>query len=318
MTDVSFADWLNNHDRRPATVRTYLRVVKNFVAWRMSDRQINDSSSVTVGRLDLADYRESLRQRGLKASSINLYLAALDTWLEWAIETNQRADNPAARLRRIKTTTSQRAPVALSRRDVSKLLDEAARTRHAARDGALVTLLVQTGLRVGEVCHLQWCDIDVGERAGHVMVRAGKGNKDRVVPLAVDTRKALWSYAQTLDPTLSVSSSDRSPRFDGLMATRFTTWMTERGTQPVFLSQKQRAIATQTVWELITTLAHRAGTKASPHTLRHTFGTELVRRGAALTVVANLLGHSSITTTQRYTQPSDADVAQAVDLLAWD
>ena len=53
-------------------------------------------------------------------------------------------------------------------------------------------------------------------------------------------------------------------------------------------------------------------------TLRHTFGTELVRRGAALTVVANLLGHSSITTTQRYTQPNQADVAQAVELLAWD
>lgn len=318
MTPVSFEDWLNNHDRRPATVRIYLRVVKDFVTWRTSDRQIHDSSSATVGRLDLADYRESLRQRGLQATSINLYLSALDAWLDWAVATNQRADNPAARLKRIKTTTNQRAPVALSRRDVSKLLDEAARTRHAVRDGALVTLLVQTGLRVSEVCQLQWRDVVVGERSGQVTVRAGKGNKDRVVPLAVDSRKALWGYARNLDPTLSVSSSDRSPRFDGLMATSFTAWMIERGTQPVFLSQKQRAIAPQTVWELIATLARRAGTTASPHTLRHTFGTELVRRGAALTVVANLLGHSSITTTQRYTQPSQADVAQAVELLAWD
>ena len=318
MALVSFEDWLNDHDRRPGTVRIYLRIVKDFVAWRTSDRQIDDSSSATVGQLDLADYRESLRQRGLQATSINLYLAALDAWLEWAVATNQRADNPAARIKRIKITTNQRAPIALSRLDVSKLLDEATHTRHAARNGALVTLLVQTGLRVSEVCQLQWGDVVVGERSGQVIVGAGKGNKDRIVPLAVDSRKALWGYAQTLDPALSELSSNRSSRFAGLMATCFTTWMSERATQPVFLSQKQRAIAPQTVWELITTLARRAGTTASPHTLRHTFGTELVRRGAALTVVANLLGHNSITTIQRYMQPSHTDVAQAVELLAWD
>lgn len=312
----TFFDWLRDHDLRPNTIKLYQRVVGDFVAWRMTDRKITDDSPATVSRIDLADYREALRHRGLKATTINPYLAALDAWLEWGVSTGQRHDNPATDLKRIKTTVSHESPVGLSRREVSLLLHEAAQTRHRIRDTALITLMVQTGLRMSEVCNLQWRDIQVGERSGMVQVRAGKGNKDRQIPLTVECRKTLWHYAQSFDANEGVGI--QASRFDAVQATRFQQWIANHQQEHVFQSQKQTTLAPQTVWEMITTLAKRAGIQASPHTLRHTFGTELVRRGVGLSVVAHLMGHSSVTTTQRYTCPSADDLAAAVQLLDWE
>lgn len=107
------------------------------------------------------------------------------------------AANPAARLRLV-TRTAPDAPAPLTDAAVNALLRAAQRSRHAARDYAIVQVLLQTGLRLGECQALTWGDIAFGEKRGAVTIRAGKGNKARTVPLNGSARAALAAYAAPL------------------------------------------------------------------------------------------------------------------------
>jgi integrase/recombinase XerD len=133
------------------------------------------------------------------------------------------------------------------------------------RDRALVLTLYATGGRVSEVCALRWCDID-----GRTVRVVGKGRKERVVLLSEQAAAALRELPQTGEYVF--------PGRDGGPLSRITAWV------------------------IIARLAKRAGVKASPHTLRHSFATHLLEGGANLRQIQELLGHASIATTQIYTR----------------
>ena len=162
-------------------------------------------------------------------------------------------------------------PRALAFGDLIRLLEEGPGERHAQRDRLMLELLYGSGLRVSEAAALDWEDLELEERWLRVL---GKGEKGRMVPFGRPVRDLLAAWGP--DP-----KGRQGPLFPG-----------ERGAQ---------RITPRTIHRLVVQAARRVGlTGVTPHTLRHSFATHLLERGASLRVVQELLGHESLLTTQRY------------------
>lgn len=155
-------------------------------------------------------------------------------------------------------------------------------TWQAKRDVAVLNLLVRVGLRLG--------DVVLSARKGHVVVKSGKGMKERTVPLPREARAALQVY-------LAVR-----PEWAG-------EWL--------FVSKTGKALSPRDVQRLVEKAARMAGLtrRVTPHVLRHTYATRALRRGVDLATVARLLGHENLSTTARYLHPDEARVAEMVEEL---
>lgn len=151
-------------------------------------------------------------------------------------------------------------------------------------------LMLHTGLRISEVSNLRIGDISISPRKGEIIVRSGKGEKFRTVPLNLNVRNTLKTY-------LSVR-----PSVDH---------------DYLFVGQKGERLRPAGIYYLVKKYGYGARIgDVSPHTLRHTFGKNLVDAGVPLDRVATLLGHSSLNTTRIYTVPSRADLQEAVERIA--
>ena len=175
----------------------------------------------------------------------------------------------------------QRLPKALSYESILELIGNVGRDANpmALRDAALIELMYGTGSRITEVLDLKVGDLDINDDA--LMVRlTGKGNKQRVVPVGSYARASVDAYVARLRPTLL-----KAKRSDFL-----------------FLNSRGSRLSRQSAWKIISEAAERLKIEGvSPHSLRHSFATHLLDGGADIRVVQELLGHSSVTTTQIYT-----------------
>jgi integrase/recombinase XerD len=175
----------------------------------------------------------------------------------------------------------RRLPKAISVEDVERLLDAAGyeQTSLALRDRALLEVLYGTGARISEAVGLAVDDIDLTDRT---VLLSGKGGKQRRVPLGSFAAAAVERYLVQARPALAAAG---------------------RGTPILFLNSRGGPLSRQSAWTVLGTAADRAGLAAgiSPHTLRHSFATHLMEGGADVRIVQELLGHSSVTTTQIYT-----------------
>ena len=174
---------------------------------------------------------------------------------------------------------ARRLPKALSVDEVLAILEAAGAPDHprALRDRAMLELLYSCGARISEVTSLDVDDIDTENRA---VVLRGKGGKERIVPVGRPAIAAIDAYLVRGRPALS-----------------------KRGTPALFLNIRGGRLSRQSAWQALVDAAERAGVQkeVSPHTLRHSFATHLLDGGADVRVVQELLGHSSVTTTQVYT-----------------
>jgi site-specific recombinase XerD len=198
----SFEDWLRTQ-HRPNTIESYLRTVAQFTTWVVGEGMSLDSITASnITAWDVVRYRDYLQEKvQAKPTTVNVALAGITAWVAWAVATGQRPDNPVRAIRRVRDTNTEVAPKGLTDREQTALLREARKTRHPIRDETILWMLLQTGIRVGELCSLVWGDITVGERSGVVQVRQGKGNKARSIPLSLSARQALWrwgSFSQNL------------------------------------------------------------------------------------------------------------------------
>ena len=172
-------------------------------------------------------------------------------------------------------------PKFLSEEDVTKLLDTAYKsgTNEGQRDAVIMELLYATGLRVGELVSVNLQDVDLSE----AYIRCiGKGNKERIVYLHSKAMEELRRYLRDARVAL----------------------LGHRRTEPaLFVNHRGERLTRQWVWTILKTYAQKAGIdqNITPHTLRHSFATHLLQNGASLRHVQELLGHSSISTTQVYT-----------------
>ena len=150
-------------------------------------------------------------------------------------------------------------------------------------------LLLNTGLRVGELCALRLSDVQMSERKGKVIVRSGKGGKQRIVPLNRQARQMLSQWLLHRPPV---------------------------DTDALFVGQRNNAVSARSVQRAVGRLAQLAGLEdVTPHILRHTFAKSLINQGVSIEKVAALLGHSDLNTTRIYITPGERDLEEAVGML---
>jgi integrase/recombinase XerD len=241
---------------------------------------------------DVAEYLARLREgdeqhRPLAASSAGRAVVAVRGLHAFAMAEGLAGSDPARAVR--PPAPPRRLPRAISIPDVERLLQIAGDTPAQRRDRALLELLYGTGARISEAVGLDIDDLDLtGQRGiGGVVATvrlAGKGGRQRIVPVGSYAQSALDSYLVQARPALAASARSglRSPA--------------------VFLNARGGRLTRQGAWGALRAAAARAGLAAvSPHVLRHSFATHLLDGGADVRVVQELLGHASVHTTQVYT-----------------
>ena len=172
----------------------------------------------------------------------------------------------------------RRLPKALSYEAITSIIEATDQSDLAERDRAIVELLYGTGIRISELSNIDLDDID--SDSGTVVV-TGKGNKQRLIPVGTYALEAIEKYV-------------RGERLE-LVAKG-------EGSRKLFLNKRGKSLSRQSAWECVSQAAKRADvTSVSPHTMRHSYATHLLERGADVRTVQELLGHASVTTTQVYT-----------------
>jgi integrase/recombinase XerC len=284
-----FQDYLTLQDRSPATVRGYITDLNVFSRWLRRDLS-------TLGPNDVREYRSVLLKSGAAAQTVNRKLAAIAAFGSWAVQAGVLASNPALSVKSVENV--QLAPKWLDKKErsdfVQSLKDDLQKSKLRyprlwvlrLRDAAVIMLLINTGLRVSEVANLRISDILMTERKANLTVRAGKGRKQRQVPINTEARRLL-------DEWLSVRP--------------------DSGSEMLFIGQRGEPMQVRSVQIAVMRIAEQAGLKdVTPHILRHTFAKSLLDNGVSLEKVATLLGHESLDTTRIYVTPGERDLEEAV------
>ena len=228
----------------------------------------------------LNKYIEDLRVRkGYRDTTTARKVASIKSFFGFLSENSIITEDPTESLG--SPRVGRTLPKFLPEEEVTKLLDTAYKSgsNEGQRDAVIMELLYATGLRVGELVSLNKQDVDLSESYIRCM---GKGSKERIVHLYPKALEELRRYLKTARIAL----------------------LGHRRTEPsLFVNHRGERLTRQWVWTILKTYAHKAGIEQNitPHTLRHSFATHLLQNGASLQHVQELLGHSSISTTQVYT-----------------
>jgi integrase/recombinase XerD len=225
-----------------------------------------------------------------KPNTVNRYLVSLKRYFSWAIDMNLIPQDPTRPVKLV--TQTSRPPRHLSDAEEEALVVAVTNSGNL-RDLTLITLMLHTGLRVSEVCHLKWEHVVRRKRGGFLHVW-GKRNKYREVPLNVTARKALEKYEKDRE-----ASSETGPY--------------------VFVSQRtQTRLTPRGVGFLIAKYTDRAGVEnLRAHDLRHRFGYRMAER-VPLHRLAQIMGHDSLDTTMLYVKGTQQDLQRAVETIAWE
>ena len=261
------------------TVGAYRRDLAGYRDW-LTAEGIDDTADITPAVVDRFIAARASAEPQPAATSLARLQSSVRGWHRFLAREGIEADDPTGRLRPPKTP--RRLPKALTIDQVERLLAApSAEEPLGIRDRALLELLYATGARVSEAVGLDVDDMAHGE----VLRLRGKGSKERIVPVGSYARAAVDAYLTRVRPELAAKG---------------------RASARLFLGARGAPLSRQSAWLVIRSAAERAQLTAevSPHTLRHSFATHLLQGGADVRVVQELLGHSSVATTQIYTHVS--------------
>jgi integrase/recombinase XerD len=254
------------------TILSYSRDLRKFLDFLGKNRLIWTSAREEA----IVRFVHQESQGGLSARSLARLISALRSFFKFSVLSGFVKENPTARLSSPSTWLA--LPKVLTVQEVEALLGAPDEKKPLGlRDRAMLEVLYGAGLRVSELASLKPADLNLDE--GFLICR-GKGGKERVVPLGRAGCRSVRRYLSEVRPVL------------------------EAGSNPfLFLTRRGKGFTRQGLWKLLREYARKTGLEAqiSPHTLRHSFATHLLERGADLRSVQLMLGHSQITTTQIYT-----------------
>lgn len=260
----------------PETVRNYtsdLRQLGRFIL----DNQIV-SSPIDPAELSVEAIRRYLQwldRKGEKRSSLARKLACIRSFFRYLLRRGLATRSPVEDMRTPKLP--KRLPRVLTKDDAGSLMVFPDEISGGLRDRALLETLYSTGARVAELVSLNVGDVDRGEG---VIRLQGKGRKERIVPIGDLAVQAIQNYHASLHAS--------GVRLDAL--------------SPMFLNMRRGRLTTRSVARIVARYSKRLiGGPVSPHTLRHSFATHLLDEGADLRAIQEMLGHASLSTTQRYT-----------------
>jgi integrase/recombinase XerC len=263
------------------TVRAYEADLGRFLQFLAVDFLSEAPGSIrpdSIDALAIRSFLASQARAGLGPQSQARSLSALRSLFRFACREGTLQSNPAEGIRTPKQARS--LPRHLRPGEVENLLDAVDGDEPLARrDSAILELLYASGLRVSELAELDWPNLNLRARTLRVM---GKGGKERMVPFGKPAALALTRWMQVWE---DVRASEQGAE------------------EPVFLNYRGTRLSARSVRRIIDRYVEKAALAAGvhPHTLRHTFATHLLEGGADLRTIQELLGHSSLSTTQRYT-----------------
>ena len=232
-----------------------------------------------IKRKDIMEYTKYLRQKQLSTNSINHNISVLRTFYKFLVVSNRFVTDPIDYLEVPKLRKS--LPKVLSYEEVQSLLDIDLTNKYSYRNKAMLELMYATGLRVSELVNLKVNDIDLEM---DLIRTIGKGSKERIIPIG-----------------------DYAVYFVKLYINEYRKQLLKENTDYVFLNNHGKRLSRQSFYKLVKELAIKKNIKTefSPHTLRHSFATHLLDRGADIVSIKEMLGHSSLSTTQIYTHISN-------------
>jgi integrase/recombinase XerC len=283
------------------TLRAYTRELHGFITYiaeRKGSQQVN-----AIEHTHIRAYLATLYERNLSKASTARALAALRSWFKWLARTGRVEQNVAS------LVATPRLPKHLPRvpsiEQMNRMVDTVKENAASwpARDKAIMELLYGCGIRNAELTGLNLDDIHWANEA--ILVH-GKGQKERYVPLGDTAAMALRAYLAERSGRLAAAAGPGP------------------GTPALFLNLQLRGLArlggqarltTRSVGRIVKRIAILGGLSSDvhPHTLRHAFGTHLLEEGADLRAIQELLGHERLSTTQRYTQLTTAQLTQVYD-----
>jgi integrase/recombinase XerC len=272
----AIAAFLRHLDRErnasPHTIKAYGEDLGQFLEHLQMELG-REPQARDVDHLLIRAFLARLHRAGLKKSSAARKLASLRTFFRHLCREGVLERNPARVL--LSPRVERRIPAHLDEAEVAQLLDVPGDGDAALRSRAILELLYATGLRCGELVSLDLPELDL---EGRMLRVVGKGQKERVIPFGSRARQAVLDYLP--------ARARSKPRGEALFVNLRGGRLTDRSVRNILNARvRQMALAKRT----------------SPHALRHSFATHLLERGADLRVIQELLGHASLSTTQRYT-----------------
>ncbi len=262
------------------TVSAYRHDLESFISFLCNDYLTLGRDLLDLRRVDhlaIRSYLAHLARKKLSRASIVRHLSALRSFFKFLMREEVVEANPARGV--VTPRREKRLPSVLQTSDIALLLETPdLRTPFGIRDRAWLELLYASGLRISELVGIDIDDIEI--RARLVKVR-GKGAKERIVPFGTKAQAAIRAYLSIRKPTEDEAA--------------------------LFVNYRGERITARSVRRLFNRYVRAASLRAgvSPHTLRHSFATHLLNAGADLRAIQELLGHASLSTTQKYTHLND-------------
>ena len=265
--------------RSPHTVKAYGSEVREYLNFlKARGREI-----CSANKADIRAFLFELKGRGLTNVSLSRALSSLRAFYRWQVKEGNMDHNPAASV--VGPKLPKKQSLFLTELEAQSLLDQEPERGNRSteaerlRDQAVFELVYSSGLRVGELVGLDLGDVNLSSFA--IMVRQGKGGKDRLVPFGAPAAEALQSW----------------------LAARPGLVRAQSKTKALFLGRRGGRLNDRQVRRVLDARLTERGldSRFSPHSLRHSFATHLLAAGADLKAIQEMLGHSSLATTERYT-----------------
>ena len=269
------------------TVDAYLRDIKKLKAY--AQIELENTGPLTITYENIQEYLFQLSKQKFSERTQARWISSIKSFFKYLVEDELRTDNPATLLEGPKLGLY--LPDTLSYQDVEKIIQVInTSTDLGRRNECMIEVLYGCGLRVSELIDLKISNINFKE---HYLKVDGKGSKSRFVPLAKFTSNLIKDYIQTV---------------------RSKNKFNKRHEDIVFLNSRGTAMSRVIVFIIIKELTEKAGIskKISPHTFRHSFATHLLQNGADLRYIQEMLGHSSITTTEIYTHLKNEELRDVI------
>lgn len=268
-------DLSSRRNRSSHTIDAYRRDIEQFITISSENTHVNCALQAVRSSL------QQLLSQGMARTTIARKRSALSEFFRYLVRRGILDSNPTLKLKQARIPNA--LPAVFTLQQVAETLDRSRpNTLIAARNQAILELLYGCGLRISELVGLRFSDLDLGSMTVRVH---GKGSKPRVVPL---TRNAVEAFQDYCDLRRASDTNVESGIRDQL-------WISDRG-KPLTRHRAAQIIRQE--------LAPLAAKKSSPHVLRHSYATHLLDRGAELRAIQELLGHSTLATTEKYTHVS--------------
>lgn len=283
-----FRRWITRSRYARTSQAVYLAKVTDYLRWldRAGSDYVDALVDEHVRDFAVRDYRRHLmRERRQAVATVELAMAGVGVF--YVHLGMGRPEVPRQRPGKGEVRSLDAEPLQRFMR---------AAERRGSRDWAAVNLMLGCGLRVGEVEALDVDDVFVTDRLGDVVVRHGKGDRQRTVPIGPGTRAALRPWL-----------AQRAQDLRGV----------DPVGQPLLVSRQGGRLSSRRLQSMVTDIGAEVGVDLSPHDLRHTFGRTYVEQGGDLASLQELLGHASIKTTAGYARPTKGALRHAVETMEW-